>query len=438
MSLYQEYIPKTIMKFNNVQSVILTQVMTLDSSGRLGIGYSSPAYQFQVLDTIGLRANSQNFQAIKGTGWGYSPTGYRVVMIGDNDPANFTTVSIGYDPSGNSNGAFNGNGREVLFRNGASFATPTSANTAFHLNTLVLKDGNVLFGTDNADVGGSVLGTVIRSNGTIAAAINMTSPANYTSPFAADRMNTAGDGVMYGMWRSGIFQAGIGATSGQVISFVTGDGSNSVQTERLKIAKDGVLTVTGPGLVINRPSDSSGEPFIFFNKNGVTRASIYGGDGTAGLRFFSDVNTFSGSVSASSLSTSGFIKANGSMKTFSAQKNFAERLSNVDFFRISGAGGSGFQVVVYSISQNGGVGWVQSQIFQASAAPYWGGWVGVSSAVDTIGSGSPIITSAVNGNDGTITFKVTTGNNGTVTDGTILSYIQVTGFNIDLITITVL
>jgi hypothetical protein len=160
-------------------------------------------------------------------------------MLGDSNPSNFTTVSIGYDPSGNANGAFNGNGNEVLFRNGASFATPTTANTAFHLNTLVLKDGNVLFGTTNADVGGASLGTIIRSNGTVAAAINMSSPPNYQSPFAADRMSTAGDGLMYGMWRAGIFQAGMGATSGQDMYFYTGDGSNSSQPIRMTIKRAG-------------------------------------------------------------------------------------------------------------------------------------------------------------------------------------------------------
>jgi len=122
---------------------------TATFSGSMGVGYSSPAYQLQVLNTIGLRANSQNFQAIKGTGWGYSPGSYRVVMLGDSDIANFTTVSIGYDPSGNSNGAFNGNGTEVLFRNGASFATPTSGNTSFHLNTFVMKDGKIGISTDS-------------------------------------------------------------------------------------------------------------------------------------------------------------------------------------------------------------------------------------------------------------------------------------------------
>jgi len=107
----------------------------------LGIGYSDPQYSLQVNGSIGLRANSQNIKAITGTGWGYSVSSYKVVMLGDT--ANNVTVSIGYDPSGNSNSSFSGDGREILFRNGASFATPTSANTAFHLNTLVMKDGKV-------------------------------------------------------------------------------------------------------------------------------------------------------------------------------------------------------------------------------------------------------------------------------------------------------
>ncbi len=111
----------------------------------LGIGYSDPQYTLQVNGNIGLRANSQNIKAITGTGWGYSPGSYKVVMLGDT--ANNVTVSVGYDPSGNSNSAFSGDGREILFRNGASFATPTSGNTAFHLNTLVMKDGKIGVGT---------------------------------------------------------------------------------------------------------------------------------------------------------------------------------------------------------------------------------------------------------------------------------------------------
>jgi hypothetical protein len=85
------------------------------------------------------------------------------------------------------------------------------------------------------------------------------------------------------------------------MAFVTEDAN--VKSEKLRIASTGALTSTGPGLVINRPASSSGEPYIFFNKDGVNRASIYGGDGTAGLRFFSSVSTFSGNIMPSADAT---------------------------------------------------------------------------------------------------------------------------------------
>jgi hypothetical protein len=155
----------------------------------------------------------------------------------------------------------------------------------------------------------------------------------------------------------------------------------------------------------------------------------------------SGTDTFSvstaGAISGSSLSTSGFLKAHGSMKTFVVEKNLDERLSNSNYFRMTSSSG-GFQVIVYSFSQNVGVGWSGSQIFQAVSAPYWGGWVGSSANVSQIGGESGVISSAVIGNDGTITFRVNTGNNGTNTQGTIRSYIQVNAFNIDGVTLTAL
>jgi hypothetical protein len=117
----------------------------------------------------------------------------------------------------------------------------------------------------------------------MAAAINMSSPINYQSPFSADRMNTAGDGLMYGMWRQGIFQAGIGATNGQIMTFFTGDGSNSSQPERMRITRDGNVGIgtTNPGtklhiesasqsyghLRIVSTSDSNGEASMNFGRS---------------------------------------------------------------------------------------------------------------------------------------------------------------------------
>jgi len=68
----------------------------------------------------------------------------------------------------------------------------------------------------------------------------------------------------------------------------------------------GDINVNSSGIVIDR--STSGEPYLFFKKNGVTRASIYGGDNTEGLRFFSTQNNFSGNITVTgSLTTTGTI-----------------------------------------------------------------------------------------------------------------------------------
>ena len=109
--------------------------------------------------------------ALTPTFWGYSSS-YPVVMLGSSGSA--STVAIGYNPSGNANGSFSGNGDEILFRNGARFTTPNSANNSFYLNHLVLKDGEVLIGTNTSNsnklrVNGSIWadGSIRSSNGTI-------------------------------------------------------------------------------------------------------------------------------------------------------------------------------------------------------------------------------------------------------------------------------
>jgi hypothetical protein len=150
------------------------------------------------------------------------------------------------------------------------------------------------------------------------------------------------------------------------------------------------------------------------------------------------VACFASNVCAANFSSPGFIRVHNTMKTFAISKNFGERESNTNYFRISSSVGNGYQVMIYSVAQNPSVGWVQSQLYQAAVAPYWGGWVGTDGAITTTGSGAGYISSVVNGNDGTITFRVTTGNNGTTTTGTMLSYIQVTAFSIDNITLTAL
>jgi len=106
--------------------------------------------------------NSNNVDMLlaKATQMGYSSS-YRALVIGETS-GNFTNC-IGYDPSGNSSGSFTGDGREVIFRNGAEFTTPNSANNGFHNDILVLKDGNVGIGTANTGWDGDADNLVIGS-----------------------------------------------------------------------------------------------------------------------------------------------------------------------------------------------------------------------------------------------------------------------------------
>jgi hypothetical protein len=210
---------------------------------------------------------------------------------------------------------------------------------------------------------------------------------------------------------------------GNQLTFDTTDGSNTIELGTVSDYVFRLRNYRGVGTIMDL-----GNNHIDFYSNGSLRQRI------------SDVGItcFACQVCASSFSTQGFIRANGSMKTFAISKNFGERQTNADYFRMSAGASSAYQVMIYSVSQNVGVGWNQSQLFHASTAPYWGGWIGTSGAVSTLGNGSGYISSAVIGNDGTITFRVTTGDNGTSTTGTILSYIQVTAFNIDNVSITAL
>jgi hypothetical protein len=90
-----------------------------------------------------LSADGSEMLLAKATRWGYS-SGYKALIIGETS-GNYTT-SFGYDPNTNSNDQFTGDGRELIFRNGAEFFTPNSANNGWHNDVMVLKDGVACFG----------------------------------------------------------------------------------------------------------------------------------------------------------------------------------------------------------------------------------------------------------------------------------------------------
>ena len=71
------------------------------------------------------------------------------------------SLFLNYDPSGNPSGAFTGDGREVVFRNNASFVIPNAADNGF-ITPIALSRGaategvprfkqGLLFGTDTAN-----------------------------------------------------------------------------------------------------------------------------------------------------------------------------------------------------------------------------------------------------------------------------------------------
>jgi len=210
----------------------------VQDDGNVGIGYNSPIYSLQVLNNIGLRANSTSFQAIRGTYWGYS-TSYPVVMLGHQSTGSFTTVSIGYDPSGNANGAFSGDGREVLFRRGAQFVTPNAANNSFNLYNLVLLDGNVGIGTASPAQALEVNGNILASStGKIGFRYSSTD-GNYYSYLRSGTSGSIGPIILGGGFESG------GATN-EAIRFVTN--ANPGERNAVSILNSGRVGIgtTGP------------------------------------------------------------------------------------------------------------------------------------------------------------------------------------------------
>ena len=169
-----------------------TERFTIAPGGNVGIGTPTPGDSLEIRGNLSLSNGAiGRIRAMTPTNWGYS-TIYPVVMLGPSSGRG--TVSIGYDPSGNPNGGFTGNGQEVLFRNGTKFVTPNAANNAFYSNQVVLIDGNVGINkadpTKTLDVGGDanitgkITGAVVGiNNPTPTKALDVVGDANIAGKF---------------------------------------------------------------------------------------------------------------------------------------------------------------------------------------------------------------------------------------------------------------
>jgi hypothetical protein len=242
--------------------------------GKVGVGYLTPTVALQVSGTIA-SGDGDN-------GWGR--------FLYDAGTVKIQASKNGTDPIG------------------ISFWTQASGG-AFSEKVSIAPGGNMGVG----NFGGNAVSSLLElrnseatlydqtvDNGQDSNGVSLTIRNNDTSvvgSFSQINMQVSGDS---GRALGRIVTIRMGSATSDM-AFVTEDAN--VKAEKLRIASSGTLTSTGPGLIINRPASSSGEPFIFFNKDGTTRGSIYGGDGTAGLRFFSSVSTFSGNIMPSADAT---------------------------------------------------------------------------------------------------------------------------------------
>ena len=161
---------------NNSSTYQNIQFFTAGANERLRIDSAGDAIFYKSAYTQ--NANGYKILLGKGTRWGYS-SAYKAIQIGDAS-GNYT-VCIGYDPSGNTNGSFTGDGGELLFRNNMTFMTPNAADTGWH-PCMHFQDGNVKIGSGAAgyklDVGGTFRAT---GTGTFDSTLSVTGALTGTS-----------------------------------------------------------------------------------------------------------------------------------------------------------------------------------------------------------------------------------------------------------------
>ena len=264
-------------------NAILPATQSATNNNTVDLGASGNAFKnFYIQGTAYVR-NSGGYNILwgKGTGWGYSPNSYRAIQIGD--ASGNTTVSIGYDPAGNTNGSFTGDGGELLFRNDFSFMTPNAANNGWHY-CMHFQDGKVSIGSASAPAYPlHVHGNAAFSNGSI---VNIGTTGSNTGKVRFYNNNST---AYYVDWKSTGARSyefeGSSSSSDYVTSFSNADssGGHNLNIEGMlrvknKAGNTNRFTVSDSGVVTWGSNADSGHGQMSWDTG---KAYIYGTSGNA-------------------------------------------------------------------------------------------------------------------------------------------------------------
>ncbi len=231
-----------------------TDLMVLDDSGNLSVGGASLNYKLSVLGDIGIVNGSSSRYALRHSQFGYS-SNYRTLLIGSESTTfgtnitGATTICMGVDVSGNTNGSFSGDGREIVFRNNATFISPNSADDAYL--TVLRFDGSGglrLGSTNDVAVNAGDLGVGTLTPGGKLHVVGGTTSGD-TLMKIGDRITVTGDGEF--TFGSAAAHGKISWDSGKAIFGSIGSNDIEIQTgsvSRLSInSSDGAVKIGSGG-----------------------------------------------------------------------------------------------------------------------------------------------------------------------------------------------
>ena len=265
-----------------------------------------------VLNTLYMRNGSVEAKFAQASNFGYSSS-YRTVVLGNEY---LTTISMGVDVSGNASGSFNGQGegREVLFRNGVTFITPNSANNSY-LTPLNMTDGYVtstgsfrapiFYDSDNTAYYADMAGTSNFNQ------INLGDSTKFIRGGGSGQtiLGTGGvneayiqvGGSYYSIWNAGNFTPG---------NYLPLTGGTLTGTLTIQTSNDAQLYLNGNGTSWAGISwaDVSGSDFIWYNGSTSTFAIGGGGSFVANKKLHINGGTTIGSgLAASSSGVNGLL-----------------------------------------------------------------------------------------------------------------------------------